>query len=57
MNLIPHNDNPVIVALVGATGIFQSFFEFSTPLVQLLISIFTLLFVFQRWRNEKKKSK
>ncbi|WP_157578181.1 hypothetical protein [Tenacibaculum ovolyticum] len=50
-----NTQNPVFVALIGTTGFLQSFINYTTPLVQLLISICTLLYVFQKWRNEKNK--
>lgn len=56
MNLIPQTENPAFVYLISATGFLQNFIDYTTPLIQLLISLFTLLFVYQRWRNEKKKS-
>lgn len=53
---LPNNNNPFFVSLVGATGFVQNYIDYASDGVQLLISLMTLLYVFQKWRNEKKKA-
>lgn len=55
MTIIPQNENPLIVSLIASIGVFQSFIDYATPATQFLISFFTVLYVFQKWRNERKK--
>lgn len=49
-------NNPKVVTSIATLGFFQGLTDFLNPIIQLLIAIFTALYLRQKWLNEKKQN-
>lgn len=53
MNLISFFDNDKVVTSVAAFGFFQNFFDYANPIIQFLIALCTLSYVYKKQKNHK----